>query len=103
MPMANDQQQNNQERKMQIKMSDDILKGIYANAMQVVHTQEEFILDFMNLSPHQGVGVVGARVIASPGHVKRMIAALQDNLKRYEDQFGKVEAADNPEGIGFQA
>ena len=92
-----------QDRKLQIKMSDDILKGSYANAMQVVHTQEEFILDFMNLSPHQGVGVVGARVIASPGHVKRMIAALQDNLKRYEDQFGKVEAADNPEGMGFSA
>lgn len=93
----------NNERKMQIKMSDDVLKGTYANAMQVVHTQEEFILDFMNLSPHQGVGVVGSRVIASPGHVKRMIAALQDNLKRYEDQFGKIEVADNPESMGFNA
>jgi hypothetical protein len=70
-------------RQLQIKISDDVLKGAYANAMQIIHTKEEFVLDFMNLSPHQGVGIVNSRVIMSPGHLKRVIAALQDNLKRY--------------------
>jgi hypothetical protein len=91
------------QRQLQIKMSDDILKGAYANAMQVIHTKEEFVLDFMNLSPHQGVGVVSSRVIMSPGHVKRVIAALQDNLKKYESAHGKVEEAQAPSEIGFQA
>jgi len=97
--------QNNQEKKqLQIKISDEVLKGNYANAMQVAHTKEEFILDFMNLSPHQGVGIVGSRVIMSPGHVKRVISALQENLKKYESQFGNVEKADAPSNeIGFQA
>lgn len=92
------------QRQMQIKISDDVLKGTYANAMQVAHSKEEFVLDFLNLSPHMGAGIVSGRVIMSPGHLKRVIAALQDNLKRYEDKFGKVEEANAPESeIGFKA
>jgi len=89
--------------KMQIKMSDDVLKGTYANAMQIGHTQEEFVVDFMNLSPRQGVGIVSSRVIISPGHLKRIISAMQDNLKRYENQFGDIKEASQPDGIGFKA
>ena len=98
-PQANQGQQ----KQMQIKISDEVLKGIYANAMQVAHSKEEFILDFLNLSPHMGAGVVSSRVIMSPGHLKRVIAALTDNLKRYEDKFGKIEEAESPEELGFQA
>jgi len=97
------QQDNQGQRKIQIKMSDDVLKGSYANAMQVAHTQEEFIMDFMNLSPQQGVGIVNSRVIISPGHLKRLIAALQTNLKQYEDHFGQVKAAESPNEIGFKS
>lgn len=92
-----------QQQKMQIKMTDDVLKGTYANAMQVGHTQEEFMIDFMNLAPQQGVGIVNARVIISPGHLKRIIAALQDNVQRYESQFGAIKTAEQPEGIGFKS
>lgn len=91
-------------KQLQIKISDEVLKGNYANAMSVGHTKEEFMLDFMNLSPHQGVGIVSSRVIMSPGHVKRVISALQDNLKKYEGQFGNVEQAEAPNNeIGFKA
>ncbi len=95
--------QKNSQKQLQIKISDDVLKGVYANAMQVFHTKEEFVLDFMNLSPHQGVGIVNSKVIMSPGHLKRVIAALSDNLKKYEDQFGKVQEADAPSEIGFKS
>jgi hypothetical protein len=38
----------------------------------------------------------------SPGHVKRVISALQENMKRYEEKFGKIKEAETPEGnIGF--
>ena len=93
-----------QPKQMQIKISDEVLKGSYANAMQIMHSKEEFVLDFLNLSPHMGAGVVTARVIMSPGHLKRVIAALADNLKKYEDQFGKIEQAkDLSSEIGFKA
>jgi hypothetical protein len=30
-------------------------------------------------------------VITSPRHVRRLIAALEENLRRYEQQFGAVK------------
>lgn len=89
------------QQQLQIKASDNDLRGTYSNAMQVSHTQEEFILDFFMLT--QPYGILASRIVMSPGHVKRMMAALQENLKRYEDQFGSVQAADAPnQNIGFQ-
>ena len=92
------------QQQIQIRASDDLIRGVYANAMQVVHTKEEFVLDFLNLYSHQGIGAVTARIITSPGHMKRIVAALADNMKKYEQQFGTIEAADQPaEGdVGFK-
>ncbi len=88
-------------QQIQIKASDDKLKGEYANMMQVLHTPEEFVLDFMNVFPP--TGTLNARIVVSPGHYKRMLAAMQDNLKKYEAQFGNIKASDAPQSpIGFQ-
>lgn len=92
-------QQDNNQQQLQVKMSDEVLKGVYANMVQVGHTPEEFILDFMNLFPP--AGVVAARVIVSPGHVKRIAAALAENIKRYEEQFGAIKASEGPEHKNF--
>ncbi|MDP3741227.1 MAG: DUF3467 domain-containing protein [bacterium] len=95
----NGQQQN----QVQIRASDKDLKGVYSNMMQVSHTQEEFILDFFSINPTVPVGVLASRVILSPGHMKRIIAALQENLKRYEGSFGIVTPAQGPgKEIGFK-
>ena len=79
---------------IQIKLTDDILGGVYSNHMQVTHTREEFVLDFMSIFPP--AGKVNARVIISPGHMKRIILALQDNLRKYEAQFGPIHEAPEP-------
>ena len=55
---------------LNVKISDDELKGRYSNLLRITHTREEFILDFINLAPPQGV--VTARIITSPGHLKRI-------------------------------
>ena len=91
--------QANQPQQINIKINDEVLAGKYANAMQVTHTKEEFVLDFMNILPPNGI--VTARVITSPGHMKRIIKALQENLGRYEAIFGKIEEAEAPSEIGF--
>lgn len=94
-------QPNPQGNQINIKINDEELKGKYANNMQVMHTKEEFIIDFMNVFPPNGI--VNARVIVSPGHLKRMIAALRDNLKKYEEKFGEITMAQGPDkSIGFQ-
>ncbi len=83
-----------EKRDVQVKLPEGVLPGVYANQMMVQHTREEFVIDFINLFPPQGV--VTARVIVSPGHLKRMIGALRDNLARYETRFGPVVAAEPP-------
>jgi hypothetical protein len=81
-------------QELPIKIPDSVLAGVYSNQMMVSHTREEFVLDFVNMFPPQGV--VNARVIVSPGHLKRMIRALRDNLSRYESHFGPVPEAPAP-------
>ncbi len=81
---------------LNVKISDEELKGRYTNLLRITHTREEFILDFINLAPPQGV--VTARLVTSPGHLKRIIGALQSNLARYEEAFGGVEEAPDPGG-----
>lgn len=83
-----------QPKPIPIKASDEDLKGKYANAMQVSHGSDEFTLDFFNLTPPQGQLV--SRIITSPGHMKRILSALQENLQKYEDKFGAIKEANAP-------
>ena len=85
-----------QGRNLNVKISDEELKGRYANLVRISHTREEFILDFINFVPPQGA--VTARVMMSPGHAKRLIGALGRNLQLYEENFGDVHEAPEPEG-----
>ncbi|MFH1597540.1 MAG: DUF3467 domain-containing protein [Patescibacteria group bacterium] len=92
-----------QQQQIQIKIPDEVLKGFHANMMAVAHSKEEFVLDYINVYPWQKSGIVGARIILTPGHLKRIISALAENLKKYEKQFGKIEEAKAPsEEIGFK-
>ena len=95
-----EQPQQPQQKQIQIKAQDEELKGRYSNLMQITHTQEEFVLDFFMAVPPQGA--LTARVVLSPGHLKRMLAALKDNLEKYEGKFGKIHQAEAPEApMGF--
>jgi hypothetical protein len=92
--MAND-------KEIKIEFPANLKGGVYANNLLITHTKEEFMMDFMVLAPPQGT--VTARVITSPGHMKRIIKALQENLAKYEASFGKLTESDLPQGpIGFQ-
>lgn len=90
----------NQPQNIQIKAKDEDLKGVYSNFMQVAHTKEEFVLDFFLAFPPNGT--LNSRVIINPSFAKRMVAALQDNVKKYEEKFGKIEEGIVPDTkIGF--
>jgi hypothetical protein len=93
--------ENKQQPKQEIKINDNIPGAEYANFMQTNHNKEEFQLVFGNIMPPSGRVV--SKVITTPGHFKRMIFAMQDNLKKYETKFGEVKesvAIENKE-IGF--
>ncbi len=91
---------NGQHQEIKVNFPPQLQGGVYANNMLVAHTKEEFIMDFMMVVPP--TGTVTSRVIISPGHMKRIINALQDNVKKYEESFGTIQAAEEPKGkIGF--
>ncbi|MFA6534411.1 MAG: DUF3467 domain-containing protein [Patescibacteria group bacterium] len=85
----------------EIKLADNIPGAEYANFMQVSHTKEEFLLMFANIAGLSG-RVIG-KIITSPGHLKRIIKALEENVKMYESKFGEIKEAEAPTGkeIGF--
>ncbi len=92
---------NEQQQQIQVKVTDEVLKGVYSNLAQIAHTKEEFVIDFMSMMPPQGI--VNARVYLNPAHAKRLAHALMDNVKKYEEQFGKVdEGSQTAPEIGFK-
>jgi hypothetical protein len=85
---------------IQVTFPEQLKGGVYSNNMVVTHTKEEFILDFLMVSPP--AGTVTARVILSPGHARRVAAALTENVRKYEASFGAIPASEEPPGrIGF--
>lgn len=89
-----------EQKKIHIKAKDEVLEGRYANVAQINHTKEEFVVDFMNVFPPQGT--LNSRVIMSPGHMKRVIRAMQENVQKYEQKFGEIKESDEPDTVyGF--
>lgn len=87
-------------QEIKVKIPDEQMAGRYANMMGVQHSASEFVMDFAFVSG--GVGQVVARIITSPSHMKRIVGALQENLSRYENTFGKIKDAGQPEvKLGF--
>ena len=77
--------------RIQIQLDDETAQGMYVNLAMVNHTEAEFTIDVMYLQPQQPKAKVRARIISSPHHTKRLMVALQENVRRYEDRFGPIE------------
>lgn len=84
------------EHQISIQIDPQSATGVYSNLMMISHRKEEFILDFLFVQPQraaqgQSIANLRARIITSPAHAKRILRALQENLRRYEDAFGAIE------------
>lgn len=85
-----------------IEIRDSFAGAEYANVMQISHSKEEFLMTFLNIVAPSGRVV--AKIMTNPGHLKRIAKAIEENIKRYEAAFGKIEEAENPKDeIGFRA
>lgn len=66
----------------QVKFPEELLCGVFANAVMVRHTPEEFCFDFIsNLYPRP---VVVSRVYAAAGRVPSFVEAMSGSFGRYE-------------------
>ena len=89
-------EEKSKQKQIPIKVTDDVVGGVYSNHMVISHTREEFFMDFFSMLPE--AGKLSARVITSPGHVKRIARALNDNITKYESRFGPLTEAPEPPG-----
>jgi len=79
---------------LKIKINDNITPGKYANQIVIMHSQDEFIIDYIAAFPPEP-GVV-SRVVMTPGHFKRILSAMKENLDKYEKQFGEITVSGDP-------
>lgn len=84
-----------EEKKNQIniELSEDIAEGEYANLAMFAHSNSEFVVDFIRMMPGVPKAKVKSRIILTPEHAKRMMLALQDNIKKYEENFGGIKVS----------
>ena len=88
--------QQNPPKNIPLNFPKELYSGVYSNHMAVSLTREEFIMDFLMVAPPSGA--VTSRIIVSPGHMKRIVKMLQDNVAKYEERFGILQAAEEPKG-----
>lgn len=86
-----DNNPNQPKGQLQIDLPQDVAQGEYANFAVITHSSSDFVLDFARMLPGVPKMQVKSRVILAPEHAKRLLMALQENIMRYEREFGKIQ------------
>ena len=79
------------EKQMNIELSEETSLGVYSNLAVITHSPSGVVCDFIQVMPGMPKGKVRSRVIMNPQNAKRFLKALQDNMKKYEDNFGTID------------
>ena len=82
-----------QQNQINIELTEEIAEGQYANLAMIAHSSSEFVIDFIRLMPGLPKAKVKSRVVITPEHAKRLLAALADNIKKFESNFGEIKQA----------
>lgn len=82
--------ENENKNQLQIELKEEVAKGTYANLAILTHSTSEFIIDFVSVMPGLQKAGVQSRIVMTPEHVKRLLFALQDNIAKYEKNFGAI-------------
>lgn len=89
--MADDKKQNQNQKKINIELTEDMAQGTYSNLAIINHSVSEFVVDFVNIMPGTPKSKVKSRIILTPQHAKRLAKALADNVKRFENAHGIIK------------
>jgi len=78
-------------QQLNIELSEEIGQGVYSNLAVITHSSSEFVVDFVRIMPGIPKANVKSRIILTPEHAKRLLFALQDNIKKYEAVNGPIK------------
>lgn len=82
---------NQETKKIEIELPEDIARGNYSNLAIVAHSTSEIILDFISVMPNTPKHKVCSRIVMTPENAKRLLLALQKNISDYEKNFGEID------------
>lgn len=90
--------ENENKNQLQIELKEEVAKGTYANLAILTHSTSEFIIDFVSVMPGLQKAGVQSRIVMTPEHAKRLLFALQDNIAKYEKNFGAIRMPEQQQG-----
>lgn len=77
-------------QQISIELPASIAHGVYSNMAVVSHSHTEFVLDFIQVIPGTPKAEVRARVIMTPENAKRFLAAMTENIEKFERMYGEL-------------
>lgn len=93
-----------QQPSINVELGEKEAEGIYSNLALITHSPSEFVLDFARILPGTPKAKVYARVVMTPQHVKLLLKALEENIKKFEERFGEIKVFEKDKReIGFNA
>ncbi len=84
---------NKHKNQLNIELSEEVAQGIYSNLAIITHSSSEFVLDFVRIMPGIPKANVKSRIILTPEHAKRLLIALEDNVKKFEKMHGPIKVS----------
>jgi len=93
----------NKENQVSIELNEEVASGIYSNLAVITHSNAEFVCDFIQMLPGMPKAQVKSRIIMTPLNAKRLVAALMDNIQKYEQNVGVIidDEMQNPPTMNF--
>ncbi len=88
--------ENKNENQVNIELTEEISVGVYSNLAIITHSPSEFVADFIQMMPGVPKGKVRSRVVMTPQNAKRLMKALQENIQKFEQNFGSIDDVETP-------
>lgn len=88
--MAQENQNPQNPNQLQIQLRPEVADGKYSNLAMIGHGPNEFLIDFIFAAPGMPQAPVVSRVIMSPENAKQLLRALNENVQKYEANFGII-------------
>ena len=82
-----------------IELNEEVAQGTYSNLAVITHSSSEFVIDFIRIMPGIPKAQVKSRIILTPEHTKRFVAALLDNIDKYEAVHGSIKEVKGSEPV----
>lgn len=93
---------NQQPQQINVELGEKEAEGIYSNLAIISHSPAEFVIDFTRILPGVPRARVHARIIMTPQHARLFLNALDENIAKFERQYGEIQLTGGASPFGFQ-